>query len=159
MNNITNIGNKCYGCFACYNVCPHKAIEMKENDEGFMYPSINENCTNCGMCLRVCPYLTNKFDNGTPDCIAFLADDEIRMKSSSGGAFPVLAKYFIEHDGYVAGAIYNEDITVHHIVSNKLEDIEKMRNSKYLQSNIDSCYSDTKKILENNYFVIFSGTH
>ena len=31
MNNITNIKNKCYGCFACYNVCPHKAIEMKEN--------------------------------------------------------------------------------------------------------------------------------
>ena len=131
---------------------------MKENDEGFMYPSINENCTNCGMCLRVCPHLTNKLENETPDCFAFLADDEIRIKSSSGGAFPILANYFIEHDGYVAGAIYNEDISVHHIVSNKLEDIEKMRNSKYLQSNIDSCYSDTKKILDNNYFVLFTGT-
>lgn len=46
----------CCGCTACYAICPKGAIEMKEDDEGFEYPHINEEvCVRCGMCLKVCP--------------------------------------------------------------------------------------------------------
>lgn len=159
MNNIAIIKDNCYGCSACLNICPNNAIEMQENEEGFKYPVINKNCTNCGLCKKVCPHLAGNFENNSnPKCFAFMASDDIRMKSSSGGAFPVLAKYFIERGGYVAGAVYNENIEVQHIISNKLEDIEKMRNSKYFQSNINNCYLETKKILENNGLVLFTGT-
>ena len=46
----------CCGCTACYAICPKGAIEMKEDEEGFEYPRIDEEkCVRCGMCLRVCP--------------------------------------------------------------------------------------------------------
>lgn len=33
---------ECTGCMACYNACKHNAITMKEDEEGFLYPQINE---------------------------------------------------------------------------------------------------------------------
>ena len=46
----------CCGCTACYAICPKGAIEMKEDEEGFEYPRIDEDkCVRCGMCLKVCP--------------------------------------------------------------------------------------------------------
>lgn len=146
MNNINCINKNCFGCFSCYNACPVNAITMVENEEGFKYPVINESCINCGLCKKVCPHLVNNFGNNKdPECYAFCADDEIRMQSASGGAFPIIAKYFIENNGYVAGAVYNTDnIEIEHIVSKNFEDIEKMKNSKFFQSNINDCYKKVK---------------
>lgn len=46
----------CCGCTACYAICPQNAIEMKEDEEGFEYPIINQElCVRCDMCLKVCP--------------------------------------------------------------------------------------------------------
>ena len=48
--------DKCTGCFACYNVCPKGAIEMKEDEFGYIYPEIIESkCINCGLCNYICP--------------------------------------------------------------------------------------------------------
>ena len=33
---------KCTGCFGCYNICPKKAIEMKKDEYGNIYPHINK---------------------------------------------------------------------------------------------------------------------
>lgn len=46
----------CCGCTACYAICPKGAISMQEDDEGFLYPVINEEvCLNCNQCVKVCP--------------------------------------------------------------------------------------------------------
>ena len=46
----------CNGCSACYNICLKNAIDMIEDSEGFLYPSINgELCIRCYRCLAVCP--------------------------------------------------------------------------------------------------------
>lgn len=46
----------CCGCTACYAVCPKGAIQMIEDEEGFMYPKINEDlCVCCYRCIKVCP--------------------------------------------------------------------------------------------------------
>lgn len=47
---------ECCGCTTCYTICPTSSITMEEDEEGFLYPKINEEtCICCGMCLRVCP--------------------------------------------------------------------------------------------------------
>lgn len=47
----------CCGCTACYAICPVKAISMKPDEEGFLYPAIDEAlCVRCGQCLTVCPF-------------------------------------------------------------------------------------------------------
>lgn len=47
---------ECCGCTACYATCPKQAIIMKEDEEGFEYPVIEEKqCIGCQRCLAVCP--------------------------------------------------------------------------------------------------------
>lgn len=55
---IDNIGDKCCGCYACYNSCPKKCISMVAKDDGFVYPLIDKKrCISCGLCDKVCPIL------------------------------------------------------------------------------------------------------
>ena len=161
-NNISKVkmNKECCGCFACFNICPTNAITMEENQEGFKEPIIDESkCTKCGMCYNTCPILNSKNNNNLrPEVYACMADDNIRIKSTSGGIFTLLAYEFLKLGGYVSGAVFFDDYSVHHIVSNKIEDIEKMRKSKYVQSNIDFCYKEIKQLLNNNNLVLFSGT-
>lgn len=155
------INNKlCNGCGACVNKCPKNAISMEENNEGFLYPVIDTTkCVNCKMCDKVCSYINNSSDNSTrPDCYLFVADDEVRKTSSSGGAFPTLAKHFIQNDGYVCGAIWDDNRKVKHIVTNKMEDIERLKTSKYIQSNTKNCYKEIEKLLKSKKAVLFTGT-
>lgn len=47
--------SECSGCTACYVSCPKSAITMVEDEEGFLYPKIDETlCVRCGMCRKVC---------------------------------------------------------------------------------------------------------
>ena len=48
---------ECCGCTACASICPQSAITMKEDEEGFLYPIIDElKCVNCKMCIKVCVF-------------------------------------------------------------------------------------------------------
>ena len=43
MTNINIVKKEhCYGCFACENICPVDAIAMTLDDEGFLYPSVDQ---------------------------------------------------------------------------------------------------------------------
>ncbi len=47
---------KCSGCTACVNVCPKGCISMKPDEEGFLYPHVEQSeCVECGKCERHCP--------------------------------------------------------------------------------------------------------
>lgn len=160
-NNLcTSVDKDCTGCYACYNVCPVNAIKFIENSQGFKFPSIDYNkCIECGLCLKTCPINSIQLKNTTnPDCYAIMADDKIRYKSSSGGIFTILANHVLSQGGYVAGAVFDNNANVIHIVSNKIDDIEKMRGSKYLQSDIGKCFSEIKELLNNNKQILFTGT-
>ena len=152
---------KCSGCSACYPVCPTNAITMEYDEEGFLYPIvIHEKCTNCGLCSKVCPELNFEFDNKkTPQCYAMQAADEIRMKSSSGGMFTILADYIFERGGFVCGAAFNknENWKVEHVIIDKKEDLDKLRGSKYVQSDKKDIFKKIKELLGKDKYVLFSG--
>ena len=48
--------SECCGCTACFSVCPVQAIQMRRDEEGFMYPQIDKSiCIRCHRCQKVCP--------------------------------------------------------------------------------------------------------
>lgn len=150
----------CCGCGACFNTCPKGAISMQHNEEGFLVPVVSEEkCIDCGLCLKACPAVNEKRDNSNePDCYAAQAPDEIREISSSGGIFTLLAEEILSRGGYVCGAAFREDWSVHHIIVDNKDDLAKLRGSKYVQSDTEKCYSEIRKLLKNGKQVLFSGT-
>ena len=53
--------DKCTGCGTCVASCPFKAISIKEDNEGFLYPYIDTSkCKKCGLCEKRCPVLKVK---------------------------------------------------------------------------------------------------
>lgn len=65
----------CCGCTACYAICPNEAISMIEDDEGFVYPNINEEmCIGCNKCLSVCIFKYDQILKGFLDEMEGLED-------------------------------------------------------------------------------------
>ncbi|WP_157149958.1 Coenzyme F420 hydrogenase/dehydrogenase, beta subunit C-terminal domain [Brachyspira sp. SAP_772] len=161
-NNSIDILNKaeCTGCRVCYQICPHNAIEMKESKECVYHPIINEEkCTNCGLCVKKCHALNDNFNKDFNQLIYDVrANDEIRMKSSSGGVFTLLADYVFDNNGYVCGVSFTDDwLGVEHIFINNKKDLDKLRGSKYIESNLGNTFIEIKKMLSDKKLVLFSG--
>lgn len=163
MNSIECLNkNECCGCSACFQKCPKNAITMEENQEGFLYPVVDENkCINCGLCKKVCPQLNNynKKNTDYPKSFAmYNTDTEELLQSSSGGIFSVLARYILEESGTVYGAAYDSNLNVNHIKITSLEELNLLRGSKYVQSNINDTYKLAEQDLKLGKKVLFSGT-
>lgn len=152
---------KCCGCGACYSCCPQKCISLRVDNEGFLYPFVNEaECIDCNLCKKVCPMLQSR-TNDTPNLevyIAYASDKDIRKNSSSGGMFSLFAEYVIRENGVVIGAAFDEQFTVHHVVVESIDDLSVLRGSKYMQSRIENTYQITKNFLESGRKVLFTGT-
>lgn len=149
----------CTGCSACHDSCPVHAIHMEEDSLGFFYPVVDEErCTDCRRCGRVCPKLNAYHGNSEmPDCYAARAEDKIRMESSSGGIFTVLARYVLSQGGIVCGAAMDETYTVRHICVENEEGLARLRQSKYVQSDMRHVYREIKEHRDKRRTVLFSG--
>ncbi len=153
--------NQCTGCTACANICPKSCIEMKEDDEGFAQPVIdNSKCISCLACERVCPILSNRTpkDEETKAYAALSKNDETRLESSSGGIFSELAKLILQSNGIVYGAKYDDDFKVIHTGIEDIESLKELRGAKYSQSDLSTIFQTIKKQLNNGRQVLFSGT-
>lgn len=150
----------CSGCGTCEVICPMQAITMFKDDFGFLRPKLDDvRCVNCGLCSRHCIMLNPRYVNvERPKCFAVMAEDSLRKISSSGGIFTLAAEYIISQSGYVCGAVYDNNFNVEHIITNQLEDLERIRGSKYMQSRAGYLYPQIKTFLEENKYVLFTGT-
>lgn len=160
---MINIEKKenCCGCSACKNICPVNAISMIEDEKGFLYPIIDYNkCINCGLCEKVCPIINVKEEEERlPEAYAaFNKDEKIRMESSSGGVFSLIAEYILDKNGCVYGAVFNDKFEVEHREITSKEDLKYVRGSKYIQSDLKNCFKNIKKQLHNGRLVLFTGT-
>lgn len=151
---------QCSGCHACYNICPKDAILMIEDEYGFKYPKIDkEKCVECGLCSKVCPIINNKkIENKPKVYVCYNKDEETRAKSSSGGIFTLIATEILNRNGVVFGAAFNGDFSLSHAYVEKIEDLDKLRTSKYFQSTIGDSYKKVKEFLNNDRYVLFTGT-
>ena len=160
MKNILVTKNQCCGCSACQDVCPKNAITMVEDKEGLLYPVIDENkCIDCGMCCNVCPSINVKTKESLLKAYAaYNKNEKIRLKSSSGGIFTLIAEDILKKNGTVYGAAFDENFEVKHIRITNITELEKLRGSKYVQSNCNGIYSKCKRDLDSGMNVLFSGT-
>ena len=159
MITITNKAD-CCGCGACQQSCPKKCIAMEPDSEGFLYPKVDKAvCVNCGLCQKVCPILTKKKAlAGVVNAYgAYMADEKIRRASSSGGMFTVLAKEILRRGGVIAGAAFDEDFSVRHILIEKDEQLHRLRGSKYVQSRMEDTYIQIQSLLKQGRAVLFTG--
>lgn len=151
----------CCGCRACEQACPPKAITMSTDAEGFIYPHVDlDICINCGLCSKVCPIdnaETAKNKRGNFYVVVNKNHEEL-MRSSSGGVFTAIAGYVLSKEGVVYGAAFQEGLVLQHIRVNTKEGLEKLRGSKYLQSNTADVYSQVRQDLRNGKLVYFVGT-
>ncbi len=153
--------NLCSGCGACASACPKRCITMESDTEGFLHPAIDaSSCIHCDKCRKVCPVANKKSDDGQqPKCYAAInLNDEIRLKSSSGGVFSLLAEQTLAAGGVVFGAAFDEDFSVRHTYTEALEGLEQFRGSKYVQSRIGDSYVRAKEFLKAGRPVFFTGT-
>ena len=152
--------NICTGCGACKNICPVNAISMGYSEDGFYIPVVDkEICVNCGKCKKVCPAIDFKFKNNErPKCYTVAASDNERINSTSGAVFPVLAKYVFSKNGYVAGVAWDKNFEAEHIIIDNEKDLHKLRYSKYVQASTGDTFKQVKGLLENDKYVLFSGT-
>lgn len=139
---------------------------MITDDEGFKYPLVNEDdCIGCGICLKKCPWQKGDISKTvnkrleTPLVFAIKNNSQVRLHSTSGGAFTAISDYVLSNDGFVCGATFNsENAEVEHELANSIEGRNRMRGSKYVQSNMTDSFVKIKELLENDSYVLFTGT-
>ena len=133
---------------------------MSEDNEGFLQPVINNaKCVKCGLCEKVCPVLFPDMPR-EPSAIYVVKakDNELRLKSSSGGVFSLLAREVFKQGGIVYGAGWERPSmrAVHKSAQNEGE-LDDLRGSKYVQSEMGGTYRQVESQLKDGRVVLFCG--
>lgn len=152
----------CCACTACVSICPKGAITMVPDENGFVYPVVDESkCVRCGLCEQVCAYR-----NDVPPVsqkkvsVAVSACTDVR-ESASGGLFAAFAQAVIDQGGAVYGCamIYEKgQLWPRHICVTERRDLIRLKGSKYVQSDLTGMYPDVRRRLAEGQTVLFSGT-
>ena len=148
--------SSCCGCSACYAACPVGAIEMKADEEGFLYPVIDpDKCVRCHKCLQACAFKRDLEGGSHPEDTLVYAcrtrDREILERSSSGGAFVAISDVFLERGDAVLCSHYNyeEHRTEFALVLTK-EDRDASSRSMYMQSYALDAWKEALKWMKDN---------
>lgn len=150
----------CTGCSSCMAVCPTKAIRMNTNEYAVTEAVIDEEqCINCKKCVNICPEQVAVTLTYPKACYAAYAlDNQDYNSTSSGGVATVLSRYILHINGIVYGAAYNGNGLVEHIRVENEKELERLKGSKYVQSQMNDIYSSILADLYSGKIVLFIGT-
>lgn len=152
----------CCGCSACYSICGKNAITMKPDEEGFLYPEIDQaRCIDCHQCTGICPLTCsgNYKERELPRFfVARHKSQEVLWQSTSGGAFTAISDVILRQGGIVYGVDYDQEFHVRHQRAETTQQRDRMRISKYVQSDMDNTYAHIKADLKAGRMVLFTGT-
>ena len=161
MESVYKGKQNCNGCCACGDKCPRGAIKMEPDEEGFLYPVVDQElCVDCGLCRKVCPLLRegNCKETGTPRFYsATHKSEQVLMESTSGGAFTALSDLVLNDGGAVCGVVFNKDWSVRHCITRDPKVRDLMRVSKYVQSDLRGVFRQVAAELKDRS-VLFTGT-
>lgn len=159
---ILDIKDKCTACGACVSICPKEALILQpEEKTGFYYPVLNENkCVECHLCEKTCHVLNpqKKYEEARKPFTVKVHDRSVLKRSSSGGAFSLLAEDVLSMNGVVFGAAYNFDEEKLEEKSTEEVCLDELRKSKYIESYCGSIFSDVERKLRTDKDVLFCGT-
>lgn len=152
----------CTGCGACQNICPHNAIEMLPDVNGFLAPQVkDEACIRCGKCLKRCPLRSRPVlprEKTSHAYAAWCKNPFILFKSASGGMFPLMASWVFSQKGVAYGVSFDDHLSAHMTCASSFPELEPLCGSKYVQAETGLVFRDVKKYLEQGIPVLFSGT-
>lgn len=154
----------CFGCHACEYKCPVNAINFYDTGTGFLYPRIDENkCIKCRKCEQICQEVQESSFVKRPIKSYGVKhkNDGIRIKSSSGAAYPAIVEAFAENQEVsIVGAVFDTEagMKVRHLDVYEGKLIEASQKSKYVQSDISRVYDMIYARLSEGKKVLFVGT-
>lgn len=150
----------CTACTACYAICKFNAIKMLQDENGFIYPEIDDKkCVNCGQCVKVCPVI-----NYTPLSVqekyymAWNLDESIRYNSSSGGVMSAIAEIYLRDGWFLFGAVWDSEKKKLRIEYATDENYTRQRKSKYVEADVGDAYKQVAKFLNEGEKVVYVGT-
>jgi coenzyme F420-reducing hydrogenase beta subunit len=133
---------------------------MQENDMGEIHPSIDsEKCIDCSKCIKICPNNVQIIFRHPKKALAsWMTDSKKRKTCASGGIATVMSEYIIKKKGVVYGTRYDEGLNPICKRVTSLEELEKLKGSKYVQSHVGDTFRQVKNDLSNDKRVLFIGT-
>lgn len=166
--NVKQQKQACCGCTACQVICPQNAIAMVPDEEGFLYPEIdNDRCVHCDLCRKVCAfedgYLAKIGKAEEPDFAqTYYAGkstrEDVVTRSRSGGIFYALAKKVIENKGVVYGIAMTEEMNAVLQRVDCVEELPRLQGSKYVQASMGEEFRHVAEDLRQGRTVFFAGT-
>ena len=146
----------CAGCMACVEVCPKRAITIK--DELRHYNAvIGDSCIDCGACHRVCQK-NHPAESVEPQqwYQGWANDKNIRMDGSSGGLAMALARGFVQNGGMVCSCVF-VDGKFSFKFADTADTLKEFAGSKYVKSNPLGIYKKVKEELKKDEKILFIG--
>ena len=156
----------CCGCGLCFSQCPREAISMKQDEEGFYYPTIDQNkCVNCGLCVKQCPSTKSFVGDGhiaqgttLHAYSAYNKDIESLLQSSAGGMGFAIGKSVIEKGGVVFGVKYKNDYRGAEFgIAKTISELRSFNESKYVESDRVFLFKNLKRAIANYCQVLVIG--
>ena len=141
---------------ACVEVCPKKAIAVKDDISHFNAIIDTEKCIECNLCNKICGqneqpefHIPQKWYQGW-------INNDLREKSSSGGFATALMNKFISNGGLVCTCVFDDGVFGFKFLDSE-DKVYEARGSKYVKSNAEGIYSELKKKLNEGKKVLFIG--